>query len=181
MLLQIGIAVLILISIFVIFVATRKGQFLYERSGLIAAPAEKIFPYLKSFQLGSQWSPYDKMDPKIKKSFYKEDGEVGSVMNFEGNHQVGSGRLEILNIVPNQMVEIRLKMFKPFEAENNIQYRLTSENGLTRFTWLMSGDSKFVGKLMNVFIDVEKLVADQFTVGINDLSAIVERSERNHS
>lgn len=166
----------VILVLLTIFILTRKNQFNYVRSGVIQAPAEKIFPYLKSFQLSVQWSPYEKLDPKLRKSFYGDDGEVGSVMTFDGNVEVGSGRLEILKIETNQLVEIHLKSLKPFETQNRVQYRLTPEGHDTRFTWSMSGRNGFLGKMINVFVDCDKLAGDQFTAGIDNLRNVVEKS-----
>ena len=163
-----------LLLVFLGYVATREGKFRYERSGLIQAPPEKIFPYLSDFKKGGQWSPYEQMDPNMKKTYTGTDGQVGAVMEFDGNKDAGSGKLEILNIIPNQSVDIKLTMIKPFHAENLIQYTLTPEAGETRFTWAMSGDGGFMGKLINVFIDCEAMVAGQFSVGIENLQKVVE-------
>ncbi|HEY1079323.1 MAG TPA: SRPBCC family protein [Bdellovibrio sp.] len=159
---------------FIAYVATREGKFHYERSGVIDASAEKIFPYISDFKKGGEWSPYEKMDPNMKKNFVGPDAQVGSVMEFDGNQEAGSGKLEILKIVPNESVEIKLTMLKPFHAENLVVYKLTPEGEGTRFSWSMSGDSGFLGKLINVFIDCEKMVADQFSVGINNLKNLLE-------
>lgn len=160
--------------LFLGYVATRDGHFRYERSGVINAPAEKIFPYLSQFKLGSEWSPYEKIDPDMKKTFTGTDGQVGAVMEFEGNSDAGAGKLEMLKIVPNQAVDIKLTMLKPFHAENLVEYRLSQEAGGTRFTWGMSGDGGFMGKLLNVLIDCEKMIADQFSEGINNLKTLIE-------
>jgi hypothetical protein len=127
--------------------------------------------------MGSLWSPYEKVDPNMKKTFSGTDGQVGAVMEFEGNKDAGSGKLEILKIVPNELVEIKLTMLKPFFAENIVQYKLTPENGGTRFSWSMSGDGGFMGKLISVFIDCEKMVGGQFSSGIENLKTLIERTE----
>lgn len=171
---KIGLGLLVVLVLFLGYVSTRQSKFYYERSGLINAPAEKIFPYLSNFKLGSQWSPYEKIDPNMKKTFTGNDGEVGSIMEFEGNSDAGSGKLEMLSIAPNQLVDIKLTMTKPIFAENLIQYKLTPEGPATRFTWSMSGDGGFMTKLMTVFIDCEKMVGDQFNAGIANLKTIVE-------
>ena len=166
---------LIVVVAFLAYVSSRPGDFHYERSGVINAAPEKIYPYLSHFKLGSAWSPYEKMDPNMKREFTGTEGEVGSTMAFDGNREVGAGKLEILSLVPNQAVDIRLTMIKPFAGENLIQYRLTPEAaGGTRFTWTMSGDGGFVGKLMTVLIDCEKMMGDQFEKGIANLKAVVE-------
>lgn len=173
MLIKIAIAVLVLIVGFLVYVSTRTGTFRYERSGVIEASAEQIFPYISQFSLGSQWSPYEKMAPEMKKSFSGQDGQVGSKMEFE-SREAGSGSLEMLKIVPNQAVDIKLIMTAPFKGENLVQYQLTPEGDGTRFTWIMSGDGGFMTKLMTVFIDCEKMIGDQFSTGINNLKNLVE-------
>ncbi|MFM6928832.1 MAG: SRPBCC family protein [Bdellovibrio sp.] len=172
-----GIAVLVVLGLiiaFVIFVASRDGKFRYERSGVINASADKIFPFLVSFKLGSEWSPFEKVDPKMKKTYSGTDGAVGSTMEFEGNRDAGSGKLELLAMVPNKSVDIRLTMIKPIQGDNLVQYKLTPEGNGTLFTWTMSGNGGFMGKLMVVLIDCDKMIGDQFVAGIANLKTIVE-------
>jgi hypothetical protein len=174
MLSKVIIIVVLLLVGFVGYVATRKGEFRYERSGLIEAPAEKIFPYISNFKLGSVWSPYEAKDPNMKKTFSGEDGQVGSVMEFKGNMEVGAGKLELLRLVPNESVDIRLTMIEPFAGVNMVNYKLTPQDGGTLFTWSMSGNGGFMGKLMTILIDCEAMVGDQFNAGIASLKALVE-------
>ncbi len=161
---------------FLAFVSTRKAEFYYERSGLINAPAEKIFPYLSNLRMGALWSPYEKKDPAMKKDFKGEDGKVGSVLDFDGNREAGSGSLEILRLIQNEWVEVKLHMTKPIDAENLIRYQLTPEAGGTRFTWSMSGHNGFIGKLVSTLIDCEKMIAPDFEKGIINLKTLVESS-----
>ncbi|MDG0815155.1 SRPBCC family protein [Bdellovibrio svalbardensis] len=173
----IGLVVLALVVIFVIFISTRPSSFKYERSDLINASADKIFPYLINFKLAGQWSPYEQMDPKMKKNYGSVDGQVGSWMSFDGNKDAGTGNLEILQIVPNESVQIKLQMLKPFEANNLVEYKLTPEGSGTRFTWTMSGQNQFLGKMITVFIDCDKMLGDQFLKGISNLKNIVENNK----
>jgi hypothetical protein len=110
----------------------------------------------------------------MKKNFIGSGNEVGSAMEFEGNSDAGSGKLEMLKIVPNQAVDIKLTMLKPFHAENLVQYSLSTEDEGTRFTWVMSGNGRFLGKLMTTLIDCEKMVGDQFSQGIFNLKTLIE-------
>lgn len=169
-----GLGVLVFIILFFGYVSTRSGHFSYQRSGVIKSTSEVIFPYISNFRLGGEWSPYEKIDPNMKKTFLGPDAQVGSVMEFEGNSDAGSGKLELLKIVPNELVEIKLTMTKPFYAENIVRYTLQSDDGGTRFTWSMSGDGGFLGKLMTLLIDCEKLVGDQFELGITNLKTLIE-------
>jgi polyketide cyclase/dehydrase/lipid transport protein len=174
MFLKIGLGVLAAFILFLAYVSTRPGSFRYERSGVIQASAEKIFPYISNLRMGEKWSPYEKADPNLKKTYIGSDGQVGSIMEFDGNSEAGSGKLEILKIVPNDLVQLKLTMTRPFFAENLIDYKLTSVSSGTEFSWAMAGDGGFLGKLISVFIDCEKMVAGEFTRGIANLKTVVE-------
>lgn len=164
--------VVVALAVFLGYVSTRDGKFRYVRSGVINAPAEKIFPYISQFKLGAQWSPYEK-GIEMPKSYGGTEGQVGSWMEF-GPSPSGSGRIEILEIVPNQEVKLNLHMTAPFEAQNTVIYTLTPEADGTRFSWAMEGNGGFMGKLMTTVIDCEKMVAGQFNDGIQNLKTVVE-------
>jgi len=174
MLKKIALALVVILVGFLGYVSTREGHFRYERSGVIDAPPAKVYEYLSDFRHGQEWSPYEKADPTMKKVFQGDGNHVGDILEFEGNSESGSGALEMVKQVPNESVEIKLTMTKPFHAENLIEYKLAPEGDGTRFTWAMSGDGGFLGKLMNVFIDCEKMVAGQFETGIANLKSVLE-------
>jgi len=153
---KILIGVLVLLVVFLAYVSSKDGHFRYERSGVISASPEKIFPLISSFEACKAWNPYDQKDPNMKRSIKGIDGQVGSVLEFDGNQESGSGSLEIMKIVPNQSMELTLRMVKPFKAENKVEYKLTPEGAGTRFSWTMSGDGGFMGKLVSTLIDCEK-------------------------
>lgn len=171
---KILIGILVLFVAFLGYVSTKDGHFSYERSGLINASPEKIFPLISSFEACKAWNPYDQKDPNMKRTIKGTDGQVGAVMEFDGNSEAGSGSLEILSIVPNQSMELLLRMTKPMKAENKIEYKLMPEGTGTRFTWKMSGDGGFMGKLVSTLIDCEKMVTKDFMAGIENLKKLAE-------
>jgi hypothetical protein len=172
---KIASAVLILFFAFVFIQALRQPEtFLYERSGIIQATPEKIFPYLNDFKMGNAWSPYERKDLSMKHVYTGAGSGAGAVMEFEGNNEVGSGRMEILVSRPPNEVVLELQMQKPIEALNRITYRLTPESSGTRFTWSMSGQNNWIGRLLGVFIDCSKLVTGDFEAGIMNLKTVVE-------
>lgn len=138
----------------------RPDRFRYERSGVIQAPAEAIFPYLSNLKLGMEWSPYEKKDPNMRRVF--------------SGPAEGVGQIEMLKMAPNQSIQFRLTMNKPVSADNLIEYALTPEGTGTRFSWAMSGHIPFLGKIINLLIDCEKMVTAEFDVGIQNLKGVVE-------
>lgn len=175
---KIVLGVLAVVLVFLGYVSTREGKFHYETSGVIKATPEEIFPFISQLKLGGMWSPYEKIDPQMKKGFSGTDGQVGSVMEFKGNSEAGSGKIEVIKVVPNQNVEMKLTMTEPFFAENTIVYTLSAEPDGTRFTWAMHGDGGFMGKLMSALVDCEKMVTDQFKAGIENLKVLIETSQK---
>lgn len=166
-----GVVALVL---FLGYVSTREGKFRYERSGVIKASPEEVFPYISNLKLGGEWSPYEKKDPQMKKTFTGDDGAAGSKMEFAGNRDTGAGNVEVLKVVPNKSVEIKLTMTEPMFAENVVEYSLIPETEGTRFTWAISGDGGFLGKLVSVFIDCEKMFATDMNAGIENLKSLIE-------
>jgi len=174
MIVRVLLAIASVVVVFLAYVTTRSGQFLYERSEVIQAPADQIFPYISQLRKGGEWSPYEKRDPQMTKEFSGEDGRVGSKMTFKGNREVGAGTLEVIKLVPGELVDLRLIMTKPMKADHIVEYRLTPEGTGTRFTWTMHGDGGFFGKLMSVVIDCDKMIGGEFELGIENLKKLVE-------
>ncbi len=160
--------------VFLGYVAMQPAQFLYMRGIVINAPPEKIYPYVSDFRLGNEWSPFIKVDPNIKLAYSGPPNGKGAKMTFDGNQEAGSGEIEILRAEPHSEVELQLTMTKPFKAVNTVRYQLVPEGNGTRFTWSMAGENGFLGKLVGIFIDCEKMIGDQFDKGQNNLKELVE-------
>ena len=75
-------------------------------------------------------------------------------------------------------MELKLTMTKPIHAENIINYKLIPEGSGTRFSWAMSGDGGFMGKLMATLIDCEKMMTADFDIGISNLKAVIEAQNK---
>jgi uncharacterized protein YndB with AHSA1/START domain len=164
--------VCVLVLAFVIFVNLRPGTFRVERSAIIKAPPEALFPYLSELKLGTKWSPYED-DPETKRIYVGTDGKPGASEDFEGK-KYGSGKVKLLEVNQNRRVVLSLSMREPIAAENLIEYQLKpAENG-TEFKWIMVGHNSFVGKLFGLVVNVDKMVGDQFMTGIDNLKRLVE-------
>lgn len=172
MMLKISLAVAAILVVFLIYVATRPNTFHYEVSDIIDAPVEKVFPFLSDLKKGGEWSPFERVDPNLVKEFVGESDRVGAKLIFKGNKEAGAGSIEITEIALNERVRLRLIMTEPMKAENDIEYSVIDVNGKTKFTWVMSGEVGFLGKLVNVIIDCEKMIVDQFHRGISNLKTV---------
>ncbi|AGH94508.1 GyrI-like domain-containing protein [Pseudobdellovibrio exovorus] len=170
---KIFLGLIVLIIGFFIYIAFQKGDFHYERSGVIAAAPEKVFPYLSHLQLASQWSPFEPAHSNMKKTYSGDDGHAGAAMDFDGDNKTGSGRIEILDVIENERVDLKLSMHKPIKAENTIRYTVAPVEGGTQFTWSMSGKSDFIGKLMSTIMNPEQFMGAQLEEGIHNLQNLL--------
>jgi hypothetical protein len=155
------------------YAATRPDSFRIERSATIAAPPERILPFIEDFHRWEGWSPFEKLDPQMNKSFAGAQSGRGAVYTWEGKKS-GIGRMEITDL-SQQRVVIKLDFEKPFKASNIAEFILQPAGGSTHVTWAMHGSQPFINKLMGVFINLDKLVGKDFDTGLAGLKALAER------
>ncbi|HEX7027233.1 MAG TPA: SRPBCC family protein [Gammaproteobacteria bacterium] len=170
----IAIIVLVLIAGVVIVAAMQPDTFRVQRSIDIKASPEAIFPYLNDFEKAMAWSPYEKKDPAMKRSFNGVTGGKGAVYEFEGNKEAGAGRIEILESVPYEKVTLQLDMFKPMKGSNTVEYLLNPKGDVTEVTWAMHGHAPFISKVVCLFFNMDKMVGGDFEKGLADLKSLVE-------
>lgn len=173
--LKIILAVMILlVAAFLIYAATKPNTFRLQRSANINAPPEKISPFISDFHQWLAWSPWEKLDPELKRSFSGASQGKGAQYQWEGNSNVGTGGMEILEAAPS-MIKLKLDFLKPFEAHNFAEFTLEPRDEATNVTWTMYGPQPFMAKVMNVFGMTERMVGPQFETGLNNLKAIAEK------
>jgi hypothetical protein len=167
-------AVLIAAVVIVLALAARKPDtFTYTRSTRINAPPEKIAPLVSDFRRWRAWSPYEDRDPELKRSYSGKESGVGAIYAWEGNKNVGSGRMEILESTPRN-VRIQLDFFAPFKASNVAEFSFTPQGSATEVVWAMTGRNVFIGKLMSVFMDMDKMIGRDFETGLAAMKVAAE-------
>ncbi len=171
----VGVLVLVLLVALVGFVATRPDTFLVQRSLSIQAPPEKIFALVNDFHKWQSWSPYEHLDPKLKRTFSGADSGVGAVYEWNGNDDAGSGRMEIVESTPPSKIVIKLDFSKPFESHNKTEFTFAPK-GETNVTWAMSGPNQLMMKVMGSFMNLETMIGKDFEVGLANLKSVTEKS-----
>lgn len=159
---------------FIAYVATRPDELRVTRAAVIAAPPDRIYAHLANLPGWRAWSPWEKKDPAMKRTFEGPESGVGAAYGWEGNKDVGSGRMQVTQAVPPSKVVIDLHFLKPFEARNTAEFTLAAEGAGTRVTWVMFGPANFVSKLMGVFMDMDRLIGRDFEAGLANLKALCE-------
>src|ERR1700730_17712065 len=85
------------IAAILILAATKPDTLRVERAASMKAPPDKIFPLIADFHQWRSWSPYENKDPDMQRSFSGANSGKGAVYAWNGNRNVGSGRMEILD------------------------------------------------------------------------------------
>jgi hypothetical protein len=146
--------------------------FTQTRTATINADAATIHALINDFHEWAAWSPWEKLDPQLKRTFTGAPEGVGSHYAWEGNKQVGTGTMEITNSTPEQ-ITIDLEFIKPFKASNKTVFTLSPTTGGTEVDWTMSGDRNLLFTIMGkLFFD--KAIAKDFDRGLESLKALAE-------
>lgn len=175
MLKLIGIAVVVLVGGFLAYVASRPDTFRVQRTATIKAPPEKIFPHLDDFQRWPAWSPYERKDPAMKRTLSGAPSGRGAVYEWEGNKDIGQGRMEILETAPPSQLTLKLDFVKPFEAHNIVDFTLEPWGDSTQVTWAIHGPSPFISKVMGIVLNMDKMIGKDFEAGLAALKTVSEQ------
>jgi uncharacterized protein YndB with AHSA1/START domain len=170
-----AIVLVVLIGGLLIYVATRPDAFRVERSAAIKAPPEKIFAFINDLRQWTLWSPWENIDPALKRTYSGAAGGKGAAYAWEGNSKVGAGRMEILESVPGSKIAIKLDFFKPFEGHNVAEFTFTRAGDVTTVGWAMFGPSPYMSKVMGLVINMDRMIGGQFETGLANLKSIAEK------
>lgn len=155
--------------------ATKPDTFVVERSATIKAPPETVYALLSDFRQWEAWSPWDKLDPAMTRTYEGAPSGVGAVYAWKGNDKAGAGRMEITEAVAPSTIAIKLDFLVPFEAHNVTEFTLTPDGDAQKLTWKMSGPQPFVSKVFGVFMNMDAMIGKDFETGLAALKAIAEK------
>ena len=175
MLKKIAITLVVLIAALLVYAATRPDTFRVERTATMKAPPEKIYAVLSDFRKWEAWSPWEKKDPAMKRTFGPTTSGTGAKYAWEGNREVGKGSMEIVETAPPSRLKLRLDFTEPFEAHNIVEYVLTPQGESTNVSWVLHGPMPYVSKVMSVFWSMDSMIGKDFEAGLANLKAVVEK------
>lgn len=167
--------ILVAVIVAVLVIASRRpDQFRIQRTATIDASPERVFPFINDLHRWQAWSPYEKKDPAMQRSYEGAPAGEGAVYGWNGNKTIGSGRMEITDSVPSSRIEIKLDFFAPFKASNTAEFLLEPRGAGTHVTWAMHGRSSFASKLMGMFVNIDTMVGKDFEEGLVNLRTLAE-------
>ncbi len=171
----IGGALVLCVAVVLVLAAMKPDVFRIQRSVAIKAPPAKIYPLIGDLRAFAQWSPFEKKDPDMKRAYTGAPTGKGQVYEWDGNNNIGAGRLIIADTAEPSKVTMQLEMIRPMEAHNMVDFTLAPNGDTTTVTWAMRGQTPFLGKILHVFMDMDRMVGRDFEAGLTDLKTIAEK------
>ncbi len=166
----------ILVAGVLIRAAMKPDQFGVVRRIVISAPPEKIHPLLQDFHRWAEWSPWEKLDPAMTRTFGGPEAGMGATYAWRGNKDVGEGRMEIVGTEPPLALDIKLDFIEPIRASNTTRFVLRrAPSGGTEVIWIMRGPADFPTRVMDTVIGMDRMVGKDFETGLANLKAAAER------
>ena len=162
------------VGIVLAIAATKPDEFQIERSVSINASPEKIVAHIDNFHDWKDWSPWENLDPNMKRTFSGPETGVGAKYGWVGNNDVGEGDMEILESSPSN-VKLKLHFIKPFEDTSIVNFTAVPQQEKTKITWNMSCKNQFCSKIMQVFMDMDQMIGKDFEKGLAGLKAVSEK------
>jgi uncharacterized protein YndB with AHSA1/START domain len=171
----VAVVLAVAIAVVLVLAARKPDDFRVTRSITINAPPERIFPLIDDLHRWAAWSPYEVKDPAMTRTFSGAAHGLGAIYNWDGNKNVGTGRMEITDTAVPTRIVIKLDFFKPFEGHNTAEFTLLPQDSATTVTWAMYGPASFMAKLMQVIMDFDEMIGKDFAIGLANLKSVVEK------
>jgi uncharacterized protein YndB with AHSA1/START domain len=177
MLMYILIGLAAVVVVFLIIVSRQPNEFRVTRSAVISAPPEAVFTHVNDFHNWEEWSPWAKRDPSCANAYDGADAGAGAKFSWDGNKEVGQGKMTIMESTPHKLIAIRLEFLKPFKATNTAEFKFEPEGAGTKVTWSMFGKNNIMGKIFHMIMDCDKMVGKDFEQGLANMRRVTESGE----
>lgn len=176
---KVGIIVAAAIGIPVIAVlaiaATKPDEFRIERSAVIMASPQQVYEQIEDYHNWTSWSPYETKDPNMKRTYSGTPTGKGAIYEWRGNDDIGQGRMEIFEVQPPNKISINLDFVKPMPGHNVVVFSIEPQGEGTKVTWAMTGESPFMCKVMQVFMNMDEMCGKDFEVGLANMKRVLEK------
>jgi hypothetical protein len=176
MLKKVLIGVVAVVALLLLIPAFLPKTYTVERSVTIAKPKAEVFEYIKHVQNQNIWGPWIKQDPGVKLDTRGTDGTVGFVSIWDSaNGNLGAGEQEIKKIVEGERYDVELRFKRPMEDVAQGYMTTTGDSTQTKVTWGIHGNMPYPMNIMQLFIDMDKMLGKDFEDGLSNLKTILEK------
>ncbi|MEO8904916.1 MAG: SRPBCC family protein [Polyangiaceae bacterium] len=162
------------IAALLVFITTRPAKFHIERSALVQAPPAAVFGLINDFHHWAKWSPWERLDSSMHKSFSGAEAGSGAKYAWAGNNKVGEGNMTITDSRPDELVQVDLEFLKPFRTKNVTSFKLRPAPGGTTVHWISEGENGFAAKAFGLIMNMDKLLGSSFEEGLANLNTAAQ-------
>jgi hypothetical protein len=166
------------VAVFLTYVALKPSTFHVERRMTINAPAAMVFQQINNFHNWNGWSPWAKMDPNAKNQFSGAEAGTGASFSWQGNKNVGEGKMTIIGSNAPTLVRIQLDFLKPFPGTSVAEFNIIPQGSQSTVTWKMDGNHSFIPKIFATFCNMDKMIGENFESGLASIKGITESSAK---
>lgn len=158
------------------FAATKPDQMAISRTINVSATPDKVYPLIANFHNWRSWSPWEKLDPNLERSYSGAEDGVGAHYSWKGNKKVGSGEMTIVEATSPSRVLIKLHFIAPWETTNSTEFTIKTAGTQTEVGWHMRGPSPFMVKVMGVVFNMDKAIGKDFESGLAAMKTAAENA-----
>lgn len=173
------VATLLIMAVgFVALVSMQPDETRIQRSITVDAQPGDVYPLLDDYTVFVTWSPWSGLDPNQETAFSDPPSGEGAWYTWDGNDDVGSGKMTTMKVVPDQRLEQKLEFFRPFEALATTYYEISAEGDATTVVWGYHTQNNFMAKVGTLFIDMDAMLGADFEKGLAALEPLAEQAAR---
>ena len=176
---KILIALVVIVVGLVGVITLQPARYRVSRSTTIAAPAPVVFAQVNDFHKWSAWSPWEKIDPAMKRTYEGPPAGVGASYAWVGTREVGEGRMTIVESRPGDLIHVKLEFVKPFAGTSVAEFTFKPDGERTLVTWSMTGDKNFIAKAIHLVMSMDRMIGDQFDKGLAAMKTVAEAAPRS--
>ena len=176
MVLKILVGFSVLVGVLVGYAAMQPAEYVISRKINIQAPIAQIFPYLENARLYDKWSPWSDVDPDAKMHYEGPEVGVGAKTSWDSFGQLGKGAATIIEVDPQRRVRVRIEYLRPMEMIQLSDYIVEARGDQTALTWSVEGTNTLFGRIMCLFMSMDKMVGGMFEKGLLKLKTLVEHT-----
>lgn len=174
MLIKIGIFFGLIIVAILGYAALRPAHYKISREILIKASPEIIFPHVNNSKMTYQWMPWQENYPGLEMVYSGPEAGVGSKSSWDSDTKMGKGESLIIENKLNEYVKFQLSYYKPMEMVQIANIKLIPEGSDTKVVWEVDGQNNYIGRVVTIFMDMDKMIGTEFMKGLVNLKSIVE-------
>ena len=178
---KVGMGLLIMLVVLCAIVATRPDTYSVERSAIVSAPPDVVFGYVNDFRKWEQWSPFEDLDPTMRKTYEGSSSGVDARYHWEGRGRAGEGRMRIAESEPARRIAIDMQFIEPFESRSRTTFTFEPVTNGTRVTWGMTGRNTTMGKAISLVASMDQMIGKEFEEGLAKLGTVAEAEARRVS